>query len=113
MSPSETAQEGPQRGRRLDHTAQNPGRPAGARRVGIVDAVTASHRRGHQGHHLVARVRPARGIAQVEALLDELGQAQVQGQGGWQDQPGIGHQTVVVKGDVDAVGVLQWQHLVS
>ena len=27
-------------------------------------------------------------------------------QRGWQDQPGIGHQAVVVKGDLDAVGVV-------
>ena len=38
-----------------------------------------------------ARVRPARRIAQVEALLDEFGQAEAQGQGGRQDQSGIGH----------------------
>ena len=27
-------------------------------------------------------------------------------QRGWQDQPSIGHQAVVVKGDLDAVGVV-------
>ena len=27
---------------------------------------------------------------------------------GWQDQPSIGHQAVVVKGDLDAVGVVIW-----
>ena len=27
-----------------------------------------------------------------------------------QDQPSIGHQTAVVEGDVDAVGVVAWQH---
>ena len=32
------------------------------------------------------------------------------GQGGRKDPPGIGHQTVVIKGDLDAVGVLQWWH---
>ena len=56
----------------------------------------------------VARVRPARRIAQVEELLDEFGQAEAQGQGGRQDQPGIGHQAVVVEGDLDAVGVVAW-----
>ena len=30
------------------------------------------------------------------------------GQGGGQQQPGIGHQAVIVEGDVDAVGVLKW-----
>ena len=60
-----------------------------------------------------ARVRPTRRIAQVEALLDEFGQAEAQGQGGRQDQSGIGHQAAVIKGDADAVGVVAWQHLVS
>ena len=41
-----------------------------------------SQRRRHQRHHLVARVRPPRGIAQVEALPDEFGQAWVPRQGG-------------------------------
>ena len=36
-----------------------------------------SQRGGHQRHHLVARVRPPRGIAQVEALPDEFGQAEI------------------------------------
>ena len=57
--------------------------------------------------HLIARVRPARRIAQVEALLDEFGQAAAQGQGGRQDQSGIGHQAAVVEGDLDPVGVVR------
>ena len=48
------------------------------------------------------------GIAQVEALLDEFGQAQVLGEGGRKEQPGIGHQAVVVERDTDAVGVVAW-----
>ena len=59
-------------------------------------------------HDLVARVRPARRIAQVEALLDEFGQAEAQGQGGRQDQSGIGHQAAVVEGGLDPVGVVAW-----
>ena len=108
MSPSETAQEGPQGGWHLDRAAQGAGGPAGAQHVGVVNAVTASQRRRNQGHDLVAGVRPARGIAQVQALLYQLGQAQVPGQGGGKDQPGIGYQTVVVKGDLDAVGMVKW-----
>ena len=45
--------------------------------------------------------------------VKQLGQAQMPGQGGRQDQPSIGHQTVVVKGDGDAVGVVAWQHLLG
>ena len=108
MAPPEAAQEGPQGGWRLDHAAESAGRPAGAQRIGVVDAVAASQRGSHQGHNLVARVRPTRGIAQVEALLDQLGQAEMQGQGGGKDQPGIVDQAVVIEGDVDAVGGTAW-----
>ena len=47
-------------------------------------------------------------MPRVEALLYQLGQAQVPGQGGGKEQPGIGYQTVVVKGDLDAVGMVKW-----
>ena len=40
---------------------------------------------------------PPRGIAQVEALPDEFGQAEVPHQGGRKEQPGIGHQAAVVR----------------
>ena len=46
-------------------------------------------------------------------LPEELGQAKAQGEGGRNDQPGIGHQAVVVEGDADAVGVAAWQHLLG
>ena len=59
---------------RLGRETENPGGPA--------DAVAAGQRGGDQRHHLVADVGPSWGIAQVEALLEELGQAEVQGQGG-------------------------------
>ena len=113
VAPPEAAQERPQGGWRLDHTAQNPGRPAGAQRVGVVDAVTASQRRGHQGHNLVSRVRPARRISEVNVTVDEFTQTQVLGEGDRKEQPRIGHQAVVVERDLDAVGVAAWQHLVS
>ena len=44
----------------------------------------------------------------VEVLLYQLGQALVQGQRGGKDQPGIVDQAMVVKDDVDAVGVVAW-----
>ena len=37
--------------------------PPGAQHIGVVNAVAARQCRRNQGHHLVARVRPARGIA--------------------------------------------------
>ena len=85
----EAAQEGAQGGWRLDHTAESAGCPAGAQRIGVVDAVAARQCRCHQRHHLVAGVGSAWGPAQVQAPVNQLGQAQVQGQGGRKDQPGI------------------------
>ena len=82
-------------------------------RLGIANAVAPCQRGGHQGQHLVSRVRPPRGIAQVEVTVDEFPQAQVPGEGGRQEQAGIGHQAVVIKDDADPVGIVLWQHLVS
>ena len=79
-----------------------------AQRVGVVDAVAARQRRGHQSRNLIARIGPARRIAEVQVPVNQLGQTQVQGQGGRQDQPGIGHQAAVVEGDLDPVGVVAW-----
>ena len=73
-----------------------------------INAVATSQRRRHQGQHLVARVRPTRRISQVNVAVNQLGQTQVLGQGDRQEQPSIGHQTVIVKGDLDAVGLLMW-----
>ena len=92
MAPPEAAQESAQGGRRFDYAAESAGRPAGAQRIGVVDAVAARQRGGHQGHHLVPRVGPPRRAAQVETLLDEFGQAQVLGEGGRKRETGIGHQ---------------------
>ena len=108
VAPTEAAQEGAQGGGCLDCAAQGAGGPAGAQHVGVVDAVSPSQRRRNQGHHLVARVRPARGAAKVELVVDQFGQAQAPGQGGRKDQPGIGHQAVIVEGDADAIGVVAW-----
>ena len=48
-------------------------------------------------------VGPARRISQVNVAVRQFTQTQVLGQGGWQQQAGIGHQAVVVEGDADAV----------
>ena len=40
--------------------------------------------------------------------VHQLAQSQVVAQGDRQDQSGIGHQAVIVEGDVAAVGLLQW-----
>ena len=68
-------------------------------RCGIV--VNASKRGCHQGH-FVARVRPPGRISEVNVVVDEFTQSQVLGEGDRKEQPSVGHQAVVVEGDVDA-----------
>ena len=108
VAPPEAAQEGPQGGRRLDHAAQHLPNPASAQHIGVVNAVATSQRRRHQGQHLVAGVGSARSAAQVNVAVNQLGQTQALGQGDRQEQPSIGHQTVISKGNLDAVGLLRW-----
>ena len=108
MAPLETAQERTQRGWRLDHAAQHLLGSPSAQRVGVVDAVTTGQRRRYQGHHLIANVGPTRRISQVNVVVHQLAQSQALGQSDRKDQPGIGHQAMIVKGDLDAVGVVAW-----
>ena len=81
----------------LDQAVENTGRPTGSQRIGVVNAVAASQRGGDQRHYLVAGVGPARRITHVQALLYQLGKTEVQGQGGWEEQAGIGHQAVIIE----------------
>ena len=111
VAPPKAAQEGPEGGGRLDHAAENTGRPTGTQRIGIVDAVTARQRGRDQRQQLVPCVGPPRRAAEVEVTVDEFPQAQVPGEGGRQEQAGIGHQAVVIKDDADPVGIVLWQHL--
>ena len=41
-------------------------------------------------------------------MVNEFPQAQMPGEGGRQEQTGIGHQAAVVEGDLDPVGVVAW-----
>ena len=69
VAPPEAAQKGAQGGWRLDRGAQGAGRPPGAQ------PSAASMQSPPAKEHLVPRVGPPRRAAQVEALLDEFGQA--------------------------------------
>lgn len=103
VAPAEAAQERAQRGGCLDVDARDPSGATGAQGVGVVDAVAARERGEHEAQELVADVGPAHRVAQVEVLIDELLQAQVLHQGGRQQEPGIGHQAVIVEGRVESV----------
>ena len=102
-APGEAAQERAQGGRRLDPEAQHPARATGPQRIGIIDDVAARERRQHQRQELVADVGPAHCRPQVEVLIDQLPEAQMLCQGGRQQEPGSGHQAVVVEGRVEPV----------
>ena len=97
VGPRKTAQEGADGGGRLGRETEHAGGPAGAQHIG-----------GYQRHQLVAGVGRSWGIAQVEVLLEKLGQAEVPGQGDRKCQPGIGYQAVVVEGDLGPGGVVPW-----
>ena len=91
------------------HPSTRPVPPArSAQRVGVVHAVATSQRRRHQGQELVSRIRLTWRIYQVNVVIHQFPQSQMMGQGDRKDQPSIGHQAVVIEGDVDAVGMLQW-----
>ena len=108
MAPPEAAQERPQGGGRFYHAPQHRGGPPRTQRIGVVNAVAARQRRGHQRQQLVSRVRPPRRIPEVEVKVNEFMQAHVLSEGGRQEQAGIVDQAVVVEGYLDAVGVLKW-----
>ena len=108
MAPPEAAQERPQGGGRFDHAPQHRGGPPRTQRIGVVNAVAARQRRGHQRQHLVSRVRPPRRMPEVEVTVNEFTQAHALGQGGRKEQPSIVDQAVVVEGYLYAVGVLKW-----
>ena len=93
------------------HAADGASRPAGAQHVGVVNVRhrrTASQRGRRQSQHLVSRIRPPRRICEVNVVVDEFTQTQVLGEGDREEQPGIGHQAVVVEGDLNAVGMVKW-----
>ena len=73
-------------------------------RVSVVGAVANGRRRGHQRKHLVVGVGPIRGISQTNVMVRQRPQSQAVGQGDRQQQSGIGHEAVVIKSDVDAIG---------
>ncbi len=108
VAPPETPQKGPQRGWRFHDTPQHLFGPASAQRIGVINAVATGQCRRHQGQQLIPWVCPTRCISQVNAAVHQLAQSQTMGQSDRQDQPSIGHQTVVIKGDLDAVEVVAW-----
>ena len=108
VAPPEAAQKGAQGGWRLDRGAQGAGRPPGAQRIGVVDAVAASQRRHDQGHILSPALARPGARPRSRHCWTSSGRPRCWGEGGRKEQTGIGHQSVVVEGDLDPVGVVAW-----
>lgn len=109
VAPRERTQEGAHRRRRGDAVAEHGAGGAGAQGVDIVDAVTAGQGAHDQGQALVGHMRLPGGRAEVDVVLEQLGQAQPAGQAGRRQQPGIGDQARVVEGRaLDGKGVRSW-----
>ena len=108
MAPAEAAQESPEGGRRLHGATQHARRPAGAQGIGVVDAVAAGERRGDQGQQLVAGVRPARCVTEVEVGVRQFTKAEPASERGGEQQARMVHEAVVIEGDVYPVGVARW-----
>jgi hypothetical protein len=103
VTPAEAPQERPQGGGRLDAEAQDSLGAAGAQGVRVVDAVAAVEGRHDERQELVSDIRPTGPGAEVKVLVNQLLQTEVVSQGGRQQEPRIGHQTVVVEGHVEPV----------
>ena len=70
--------------------AQHLAGGATAQQVGVVDAVPTRQHRVDQGQQLAAGPGRASQLAQVDQLIGGLLDAQPLGQGGRQQQPGVG-----------------------
>src|SRR5450759_1551857 len=111
VAPAEAAQERAERRGRLDREAEDPSRAARPERGRVVDAVTARERRHDEREQLVADVRPTDRLPEVPVRIDELAQAEMRAEGGRQEEPGVGHQAIVVEGCVEAVEAVRRSHL--
>ena len=55
-----------------------------------------------------SRMGPTRRISQIDMAVHQSTQSQMMCQSDRKQQSGIGHQAVVIKGDMDVVGPLRW-----
>ena len=61
-----------------------------------------------QGQQLVAGVRPAHCVTEVEVGVRQCTEAELAGERGGEQQARLGHEAVVVEGDVYPVRVARW-----
>jgi hypothetical protein len=106
MAKGERAQERADRGGRGNTMAEHlPGGP-GAQPIAVVDPAASGQQRVDHGHRLVAHLGSAGHLAELHVAVQQLAQPQPDRQGGRQQQPGVGDQALVVKGDSDFIGVV-------
>lgn len=91
--------------------SEDGGALAGAQCIHVVDAITTGEHGVDHRHRLLARIRAAGNIAEVEVLLDQLAEAQMLRQRSGEQQPGVGHQTPIIEGDVEPVEGVGSLHL--
>ena len=82
-----------------------PARNAAASSMQSPPASATGERRGDQGQQLVAGVRPAHCVTEVEVGVRQCTEAEPAGERGGEQQARVVHEAVVVEGDVYPVRV--------
>ena len=116
VPPAKAAQEGPEGGWRLDHAAENTGRPTSTQRIRVVDAVAARHARKRPASKTACPPWLARPSARRQGLGD--GRRVPSGPGAGRDPPaGAGRHWPPVRWSSKTMRIrsriVLWQHLLG
>ena len=107
VAPGETSQEGADRRGSQHRVPQHRLSRSRSQHIAVVDRVATGQRGVDHRHGLVADIRPPRGVTQVDVRFEQLPQSQMLGQGRRGDQPGVGHQPLVIECHPNAVQAVQ------
>ena len=72
MPEREQPQERPDSRRRRDSMTEHRSSPPRAQHLAVIDAVRAERDRGHQRHHLPARMSRPRPLTQIDGPIDQI-----------------------------------------
>jgi hypothetical protein len=103
MPEREGTQERPERRWRRNCVAEDLTGSAGAQQIAVVDAVRAQRHRRDQRHHLRARIRRARPVAEVDCLINECLDPEPISKRRDQHDPRVGDRSLIVELDPNAV----------
>ena len=108
LAPARAAQEGSQRGWALTARLRTPTIPTA--RSGSASSMQSppASAEATRRQHPVPSVRPPRRSEMVKVVVDEFPQTLELGEGGWQQQTGIGHHGVVLKDDANTGSSVPW-----